>query len=175
VTFDEGGAIHKPKKKEPERDEKIMQALAVYKGGAIRKPKKKEPKRDEKIMQALATHKGGSIRKKSGGIKFHDRAHKYLYNNLSGKGGRLDSAMCRKMMHNIMSKYDPTLFQSYLRGKVMDHPRFDHDHPIRTKRAKVDAHADVIDHGGSLNSISHSENGILRSHNPEFHHYFEIV
>ena len=168
VTFDEGGAIRNPKKKEPDRDEKIMQALAVYKGGAIRKPKKKEPKRNEKIMQALATHKGG-------GIKFHDRGHKYLYNNLSGKGGRLDSAMCRKMMHNIMSKYDPTLFQSYLRGKVMDLPRFDHDHPIRTKRATVDSHADVIDHGGSLNSITHSENGILRSHNAEFHHYFEII
>ena len=79
------------------------------------------------------------------------------------------------MMHNIMSKYDPTLFQSYLRGKVMDLPRFDHDHPIRTKRAIVDSHADVIDRGGSLNSISHSENGILRSHNAEFHHYFEII
>ena len=59
VTF-EGGAIRNPKKKEPERDEKIMQALATSVGGAIRKPKKKEPEIDEKIMQALATSVGGS-------------------------------------------------------------------------------------------------------------------
>ena len=179
VTF-EGGAIRNPKKKEPERDEKIMQALATSVGGAIRNPKKKEPERDEKIMQALATSVGGSNRKKSnrkkgGSIKFHDSAHKYLYQKLSGRGGRLDSAMCRKMMHNIMSKYDPTLFQSYLRGKVMDHPRFHSDHPIQTPKPKQDAHADVIDHGGSLNNITHSEDGILRSHDAEFHHFFEIV
>lgn len=164
----EGGSIRKPKKKSPKRNEKIEQALATQVGGAIRKPKKKSPKRNEKIEQALATRVGGQI-------KFHDRRHKYLYHKLSGRGGRLDSAQCRSMMHGIMKNYDPVLFQSYLNGRVMDRPKFKHDHPIVTPKPKRGARADVIDHGGSLNSITHSENGFLVSHNSEFHNYLEIV
>ena len=171
VTFEReripGGAIRNPKKKEIERDEKLEQALATSVGGSIRRARKKEPKRNRKIGQALAT-RGGRIR-------FHDKSHEYLYKNLSGRGGRLDSAMCRKMMFNIMDKYDPTLFQSYLHGKVKDHPRFAHDHPIKTPKPSIDARADVINYGGSLNGITHSEDGMLRSHNAEFHHFFEIV
>ena len=163
-----GGAIRKAHKKEAARDDKLMQALGTFEGGAIRKARKKELKRDKKLEQALSARKGG-------GIRFHDKAHKYLYNKLSGRGGRLDSPMCRKMMHQIMDKYDPTLFQSYIRGKVIDTPRFHHDHPIKTPRQSRDAGADVINHGGSLNSITHSENGLLRSHDSEFHNFLEIV
>ena len=173
VTFEQdripGGAIRKTHRKEPLRNEKVMQALAAsVRGGSIRKARKKEPSRNKKIEQALAAKRGG-------GIRFHDKSHKYLYEKLSGRGGRLDSALCRKMMFNIMDKYDPTLFQSYLHGKVIDTPRFHHDHPIQTPRPKRDARADIIHYGGSLNSITHSENGLLRSHNPEFHNFFEIV
>ena len=146
-----------------------MQALAAsVRGGSIRRVRKKEPHRNKKIEQALATRRGG-------GIRFHDKSHEYLYKNLTGRGGRLDSAMCRKMMHQIMDKYDPTLFQSYLHGKVKDTPRFHHDHPIKTAREKKDSRADIIDRGGSLNAITHSEDGFLRSHNSEFHNFFEII
>ncbi len=164
-----GGAIRKTHRKEPLRNEKIMQAIAAsVRGGSIRNARKREPKRDKKIEQALAAKKGGSI-------KFHDKSHEYLYKKLSGRGGRLDSAKCRKMMFNIMDKYDPSLFQSYMHGRVMDTPRFHHDHPIKTPRPKRDARADVINYGGSLNSITHSENGLLRSHNSEFHNFLEVV
>ena len=171
VTFGEipGGAIRHVMYSEPRRDEKLLQALALdVRGGAIRKARKREPKRHKKIEQAIASKRGG-------GMKFHDKSHKYLYENLSGRGGRLDSAMCRKMVHQIMDKYDPTLFQSYLNGKVMDVPRFHQDHPIRTPKPRQDSRADVINYGGSLNGITHSENGILRTHNSEFHNFFEIV
>ena len=172
VTFEQGGAIRKDKAhlKEPVRDEKLMQALETFEGGAIHKPRKREPKRHKKIEQALAAQA-----QKGGRMRFHDKAHEYLYKKLSGRGGRLDSAMCRKMMFQIMDKYDPTLFQSYLRGKVVDTPRFHHDHPINTPKPRLDSSADVINHGGSLNSITHSENGLLRSHDSEFHNFFEIV
>ena len=171
VTFEPelGGAIRDVKRKEPIRNEKIMEALAAsVRGGSIRKPRRREPKRNKKLEQALAAKKGGRI-------KFHDKQHKYLYENLSGRGGRLDSAMCRKMVHRIMDKYDPTLFQSYINGKVMDLPRHHHDHPIRTSRPKRDSRADIINHGGSLNGITHSVDGLLRSHNSEFHSFIEIV
>ena len=93
---EEGGAIRKPRKKSPKRDEKIEQALATKVGGAIRKPRKKSPKRDEKIEQALATKVGG-------GMKFHDAQHKYMYQKLSGRGASRDSPMCRNMMQSIIN------------------------------------------------------------------------
>ena len=83
VTFEneEGGAIRNVKRKEPIRNEKIMEALAAQsvRGGAIRKARRREPKRDKKLEQALASKKGGRIR-------FHDSNHKYLYEKLSGRG-----------------------------------------------------------------------------------------
>ena len=164
-----GGAILKPRKKSPKRNEKIEQALATKVGGAIRNPRKKSPKKDEKIQQALATKVGGRL-------KFNDYTHKYMYNKLTGKGARHDSAQCRGMMHTIMSKYHPSILNSYLAGKVTDLPRFENDHlqktPAPTRR---DARVDVIEHGGSLHPISHSENGFLTLHNSEFHHMVEIV
>jgi len=58
-----------------------MQALALdVRGGAIRKARKKEPKRNKKIEQAIHSKRGG-------GMRFHDKSHKYLYENLSGRGG----------------------------------------------------------------------------------------
>ena len=164
-----GGAILKPRKKSPKRNEKIEQALATKVGGAIVKPRKKSPKKDEKIQQALATKVGG-------GLKFHDYTHKYMYKKLTGKGAKHDSAQCRGMMHTIMSKYHPSLWNSYLQGKVVDLPRFENDHLQSTAApTRRDARADVIEHGGSLNPISHSENGFLAAHNFEFHHMVQIV
>ena len=165
---EEGGSIRKAKKKSPKRNEKIEQALATRVGGSIRNVKKKSPKKNEKIAQALKTRVGG-------GIKFHDRNHEYLYNKLSGKGGHLDSPECRKMMHSVMEDYHPSLFNSYINGRVMDAPKFIHDHKIPAQRKKINRRPDVINYGGSLNAISHSENGLLISHDSRFHNYVEIV
>ena len=175
--LEEGGAIRKDKvrKRSPKRNEKIMQALAAssQKGGAIRKDKvrKRSPKRNEKIMQALAASS-----QKGGTIKFHDKQHEYLYKNLSGKGARYDSPMCRKMMYGAMSKCHPSLFNSYLHGRVRDIPHHKAHHLFNTPQPfRRDAQADIIDRGGSLLGITHSENGLLRVHNGEFHHRLEIV
>ena len=63
VTF--GGAIKKPRKRSPRKNEKIEQALATQAqfGGAIKKPKKRSPRKNEKIQQALAAQAqvGGAI------------------------------------------------------------------------------------------------------------------
>ena len=169
MTFEEGGAIRKPRKKSPKRDDKIEQALATKVGGAIRKPRKKSPKRDDKIEQALATKVGGRMR-------FHDAKHEYLFKKLTGKGAKHDSPMCRKMMHDIMSKYDPQILRSYLAGQGKSEPRFHNDHvdqPAPPRRADVRPH--IVEMGGSLNPITHSEDGFLVSHNSEFHSYFEVV
>ena len=79
------------------------------------------------------------------------------------------------MMQSIMKNYDPAIFESYLTGKVVKNPKSYENERMPPPRQKRDAHADVTDFGGSLNSISHSENGLLISHNSEFYHYLEIV
>ena len=132
-----------------------------FKGGAIKKPKRKEREKDDKIEQALAhqAQRGGSL---------YDAQHKYMMDKLSGHGAHHDSEKCRSNMHSIMSRYDPVFWDTYISGKVQPSPQ-----TVRTRRQ--DARADIIETGGSLHPISHSENGFLESHNPEFHHYLEIV
>ena len=164
----EGGAIKNPKKKERKMDEKIAQALAAQaQGGAIRKPKKRERRVDPKIQQALAAQAQG------GGL--YDEKHRYMMQKLSGRGAKHDSPQCRADMHSILSRYDPVFWNTYIAGEVKE-PLKTNDHMIRTPRGRpVDARADIIEAGGSLHPISHSENGFLESHNTEFHHFLEIV
>jgi hypothetical protein len=79
------------------------------------------------------------------------------------------------MMHHLLEKHDPAIFKSYMDGKVHREPKFVHDHPMRTRPARRDARADVVNSGGSMNGITHSENGRLIAHNSDFHHHIEIV
>jgi len=170
VTF--GGAIKKARKRSPRKNEKIQQALAAQAqvGGAIKKARKRSPRKNEKIQQALAAQA-----QVGGRLKFHDAKHKYLYQKLTGRGGRKDSPQCRSMMHSIMSKYHPSIWQSYIAGGVKDHPTLhpDHDQPPLPRKRDIRPH--VVETGGSLNAITHSEDGYLTSHNAEFHPFYEIV
>ena len=167
----EGGAIKEARVKKKEKtltELKVEQALAVdaQKGGAIVKP------------TSFVSSTKGTRMKRSGTSKrrYHDFRHKYFMENLSGKGGRLDSRECNEAMHHIMSNFHPSIYNSYMKGKVVDLPRFDHDHPIRTKASRrADPIPHVIDRGGSLKGHSHSQNGLLMPyhgvffHNTEFH------
>jgi hypothetical protein len=172
----QGGAIRKARKKSPKKDIKIEEALEKQmQGGAIRKARKKSPKKNEKVEQALEKQmQGGRLKKK--GPKFFGAMHKHLHQNLSGRGGRFDSAFVREKMHQVMSQYHPSIFQSYLSGKVRDiphDPRFDLGKPAQPTRRDPKAH--VIDSGGSLNGITHSENGFLQSYDSSFYSHYEIV
>ena len=129
-------------------------------GGAIRKARKKILKKHEKVPTR----------------KFWDAHHKYLSQKLTGRGGKLDSAFCRNKMYGLMSKYHPALFQSYLAGKVRDIPhdkQFDLDLPQMPSRPDTRPH--VVDYGGSMTSLSHSENGYLQAHSSEFHSHRELI
>jgi hypothetical protein len=175
--LEKGGAIQKGKvrRKEKKKSEKLDQALRtdIQKGGAIQKGKvrRKEKKKSEKLDQALRTDI-----QKGGNLQFHDRRHKYLYENLSGLGARHDSPMCRKMMHTILSKKHPALYNTYLHGRVNDLPMNKADHLFNTKKpTRKDPTADMIQYGGSMKNISHSVNGRLQFHDSEFHHMLEIV
>ena len=99
-----------------------------------------------------------------------------MYEKLSGHGARRDSARCRTQMHSIMSKFHPSIWNSYVAGRVKDLPGYNNDEMGTTKRpTRPDVRPDVVDFGGSLHPLTHSENGFLVSHNPEFHETFEVV
>jgi hypothetical protein len=167
----QGGAIRKVKKRSPKKDPKIEEALAAkMQGGAIRKVRKKSPKKNPKIEEALAAKMQG------GKIKYHDVMHKYLHKNLSGRGGHLDSPFVREKMHQLMSSYHPALFQSYITGKVRDipsDPQYALGGALRPTRR--DPRPTVVNWGGSMRPISHSENGVLQAFDSTFHNYVELV
>jgi hypothetical protein len=167
-----GGAIRKAKKRSPKKDIKIQEAIAtkMQSGGAIRKPKKKSPRKNQKVDEAIAAKMQG------GKLRFHDATHKYLHQKLSGRGGRLDPPFVREKMHQLMSAYHPAIFQSYLTGKVRDipsDPHYDLGGPPRPTR--IDPRPTVVDTGGSMAALTHSENGLLQAFDSTFYNHFELV
>ena len=98
-------------------------------------------------------------------------------NKLSGRGGRLDTPACRSMIHGIMQNYPPEVFQTYINGRITDNTSYFHnDHLTNVPRPRyATPRVDVIDRGGSLPAISHSENGYLQAHDPIFHSTFQEV
>ena len=95
--------------------------------------------------------------------------------NLSGKGGRLDDPYVRSKMMELMSSYHPSVLNSYVKGRYHDLPQDAHYHPAPKTKRREDPGATVVDMGGSLSALTHSENGLLRSHDSRFYPHFEIV
>jgi len=179
----EGSGIRRYRTEEEETSGK--KKSLIESGGAIKEARVKNKEKtltELKVEQALAadSQKGGKIvrprMKRSGPSKrrYHDFRHKYFMENLTGKGGRLDSRECNEAMHHIMSGFHPSIYNSYLKGKVVDLPRFDHDHPIRTKASRSDPIPHIIDRGGSIKGHSHSQNGLLMPHHGVFFHNTEF-
>ena len=162
-----GGAIKDPKQKKRKKDPKIEEALetqARQMGGRIPKknPKRVEPRRQKRdeIEPSI----------------FHNPTHRYLHGKLSGRGGSMDTPFCRAKMHQLMSRYHPAFFQTYLTGRV-NHLRDEYHeraHPAPRKQP-VEPRPTYVDMGGSLRSVSHSEAGLLQSYDSTFHHHLELI
>lgn len=171
---DEGGAIVNPKIKKKKKDLKVEDALqtqASQMGGAIRKPILKKKKKDEKVQEALNVQAA-----KMGGGMFHSPTHKYLHEKLSGRGGAFDTPFVRKKMQQLMTRHHPALYQTYSTGRV-NHLRDEwHDrwHPDPKPQPR-EKRPTFVDMGGSLRSVSHSENGLLQSFDSTFHHHLELI
>lgn len=147
----------------------------MQQGGAIKKPKRKPSQKTLKELkegEAIAHQ----MQQQGGAIKYHDAMHKYLHHKLSGRGGRLDSTLCREKMHQVMSRYHPSIFQSYLRGKVVTPPTVPHyEMGPKPKPSRSERRPTVLDAGGSLRAITHSENGYLQSFDSTFYNHVELV
>ena len=171
-TDAEGGAIRKPRKRSPRKMPKIEEALEkTAQGGAIRKARKRSPKKMKpKIEEAIEKKAQG------GRMRFHDPIHKHLHKQLSGRGGRLDDPYTRKKMHEVMKGYHPAVWHSYMHGRyrgIPEHRQYHAGAPIKPTRA--DPRPTIVDSGGSLSALTHSENGILQSFDTNFYHHFEMI
>ena len=174
---DEGGAIVKSNLKKRKKDPKVEEALyaqAAQMGGAIRKPILKKKKHLGKLQEALdaqASKMGGDLRQ-----PFHSPTHKYLHEKVSGRGGAFDTPFVRKKMHQLMSRYHPAMYQTYATGRVKHLKDEWHEkwHPPPKPQPR-ETRPTFVDMGGSLRSVSHSENGLLQSFDSTFHHSLELI
>ena len=163
------------KKKKDEKVEEALQAQAAQMGGAIRKPVLKKKKKDEKIQEALnvqAAQMGGELKTPM----FFSPTHKYLHEKVSGRGGSFDTPFVRQKMHQLMSRHHPALFQTYSTGRVTHLKDEWHDkwHPPPRPQPR-EKRPTFVDMGGSLRSVSHTENGLLQSFDSTFHHHLELI
>ena len=162
------------KKRSPKKGKKrvqINEALnKTFQGGKIDRPKKKSQKKLPKIEEALEKKFQG------GKLRYHSAIHKHLHKNLSGLGGRFDPPFVRQKMAELLSSYHPSVFHSYMAGKVKDIPQHQAYHPgAPVQPQRRERRPTIVNSGGSLRSLTHSENGLLQSFDSNFYSHSEIV
>ena len=100
-------------------------------------------------------------------------AYSHYGGSLSGRGlAHDDSATARAMMQTFANH--PEILHTYVQGRVANPQQMVPHLTQRVHRRGQGAGASIVDYGGSLQAISHSENGFLMSHDPTFSHEFYI-
>ena len=148
---------------------KVAEALEkqVTFGGAIKKPKYKKRELKPKIKDALDAQ--ASKR------RYHDSTHKFMMENLSGRGGAFDAPLVRQAMHQLTSTMHPKIYESYHRGKGMSTFEDRSDMPGKPiGRHRPDTKAHFIAMGGSLNALTHSVNGQLQAFDSTFYSHLQL-
>ena len=94
--------------------------------------------------------------------------YSHLGGKISGRGLAYDPPEVRHMMMDTFAQH-PEVLSTYIQGRVVN-PTYEDPHPKQR-----DSRADLIDFGGSMNSISHIVNGravAYNSHVPSEFHIF---
>ena len=100
-------------------------------------------------------------------------AYSHYGGSLSGRGlAHDDSATARAMMQTFANH--PEILHTYVQGRVANPQQMVPHLTQRVHQRGQGAGASIVDYGGSLNGITHSENGYLVSHDPSFSHEFYI-
>ena len=99
-------------------------------------------------------------------------AYNHYGGSLSGRGlAHDDSATVKSMLRTFANH--PEVLHTYVQGRVSN-PRQSVPHLTQKVNSRRDAGASIVDYGGSVNGITHSENGYLMSHDSTFSHEFYI-
>ena len=97
-----------------------------------------------------------------------DGLYSHLGGHLSGKGMMYDPPHVRNYMMNTFAQH-PEVLSTYIQGRVVNPTYAD---PISHSKDTV---PHQIDFGGSMNSISHIQNGVPIAYNPQIPSEFHIV
>ena len=100
-------------------------------------------------------------------------AYSHYGGSLSGRGLAHDPPHVARAMIRTFAQH-PEVLHTYIQGRVPNPPQLVR-HLTQHSHAKRDAGASVVDYGGSMNAISHSENGYLMTHDARFPHEFHIM
>ena len=95
-------------------------------------------------------------------------AYSHYGGSLTGLGMAHDPPHVREAIFNTFAQH-PEVLSTYIQGRVSNPTYKD------LVRGGADTKADHVDYGGSLNGLSHSENGYLVAHDSEFPHEFHII
>ena len=99
-------------------------------------------------------------------------AYSHLGGQLSGRGMAYDPPHVAQAMIKSFQAY-PEILAAYTQGRVSNPPaaRLDGFQQFAAR----DSGASVIDYGGSIDGLTHSENGYLVAHDSSFPHEFHIT
>ena len=147
-------------------------------GGAIRNPKGKETVTDvrriemeERLMPEDEMYKYADTTDTDSEDE-ETGAYSHLGGRLSGRGMAYDDPDVAHAMIKTFQGY-PEILHAYTSGRIARPETHELD-GFQTFASR-DAGASVIDYGGSLPGISHSENGQLFAHDSAFPHEFHII
>ena len=99
-------------------------------------------------------------------------AYSHLGGSLSGLGMAYDPPHVAQAMIKSFQAY-PEILGAYTQGRVSNPPRAQYDG--FQEFASRDSGASVIDYGGSIDGLTHSENGYLVAHDSSSPHEFHIT
>ena len=142
-------------------------------GGAIRKPGVKPTVTDvrriemeNRLMTEYDTETDTDTEDEEAG------AYSHLGGQLSGLGMAYDPPHVAQSIIKSFQAY-PEILAAYTQGRVSNPPSARYD--AFQEFAARDSGASVIDYGGSVDGLTHSENGYLVAHDSSFPHEFHII
>ena len=98
-------------------------------------------------------------------------AYSHMGGRLSGRGMAYDPPDVAESMIKSFQNH-PEILSAYVQGRVVNKPSQPLQRFVRPDTALATNFA--VDYGGSMNSISHSVNGYLVTHDDQFPHEFHI-
>lgn len=147
-------------------------------GGAIRNPRGKETvtdvRRIEMSERLMPEDERYQYEEETDTDTSDEEAGAYTHfgGRLSGRGMAYDDPDVAQSMIKTFQGY-PEILHAYTSGRVAN-PRMSEMDGFQ-RFARRDAGASVIDYGGSIAGISHSENGQLTAHDASFPSEFHII
>ena len=131
--------------------------------GSVPEQRCEGSRRDTSAMNS-SSHDDGHIKRKNPNNTEHQR----------GGGGGFDNPVVRTLMRQVTSSSHPLVYHGYHHGQGIppQNDWTDVHQPVFPNRP--DPPADVLEFGGSMRTLTHSENGLLQSFDPTWYQELQV-